>query len=330
LSVALYPMFDRFIFLAVNVRLYWRHWKLVKRFRKRLGRWPDIAVPGRYAERMLWRKVVDHNPLFPTLVDKLAAKEYVRMRCPEVLVPRTLWEGDDADEIPGELLRSDVWVKANHGCDFNLHVGGGDVPDRGELKAKTDAWLREVFGKVAGEWAYSRVKPRLFVEEAIQPAEAGELWEFEIRVAKGRFVLGSMVKLNKRPGVFRVFFDEEGRSTLSGNDAADAEPAPPPVGLDYLPAYREAVRHAAKIGAEIDYARVDFYWDGARVYAGEITIYPASGSTDIFNEEVSRKTLSDWRLSDADFLARPQRWPASVYAGALRRALARAGEVSRE
>lgn len=316
-------MFDRFIFCVVNACLYLRHWKLVKRFRRRQGWWPNIAYPKRYVERMFWRKAVDHNPLFTTLVDKLAAKEYVRGRCPGISIPRTLWEGDDADAIPDELLRRHVWVKANHGCDFNFQVVVGGSPDRRELKAKTDAWLREVFGKVAGEWAYSSVKPRLFVEEAIVPVEEAELWEFEIRVAGGRFVLGSMVKQNKRPGKWRVFFDADGAPTLSGADAADAEPVPPPFGLDYLPAYREAVRHALKIGAKIDYARIDFFWDGARVYAGEVTIYPASGSSDIDNEEVSQKTLSDWRLTETWFLARPQPWPASIYAGALRRTLAR-------
>lgn len=314
-------MLDRLILLVTNACLYWRHWRLVLRFRRRLGWWPNIGYPKRYAERMFWRKAVDHNPLFNTLVDKLAAKAYVRERCPDLSIPRTLWEGDDADAIPNELLRRHVWVKANHGCDYNMQIAGDVAPNRRGLKVKTDAWLSEIYGREALEWAYASVKPRLFVEEAIRPASGRALWEFEIRVAGGRFVLGSMVKENKRPGQWRVFLDVDGRPTLSTLDASDAVPVQPPPGLDYLPVYREAVRHALKIGTEIDYARIDFFWDGARVYAGEVTVYPASGSSDIINPELNVKTLSDWRLEEADFLARPQPWPASVYAGALRRAL---------
>ncbi|RAZ88439.1 hypothetical protein DPM33_23190 [Mesorhizobium hawassense] len=39
-----------------------------------MGYAPNPAAPTRHDESMLWRKIGDHNPLFVTLTDKLAAK----------------------------------------------------------------------------------------------------------------------------------------------------------------------------------------------------------------------------------------------------------------
>jgi len=158
------------LFAEANAALYAKSIRLVGRYWRKFGRLPNIAVPRRYSERMLWRKVVDHNPLFVCFSDKLAAKEYVRQRCPDLPIPRTLWIGGDADAIPEALLRGDVFVKASHGCNFNLRLRGGPC-DRDDLRRRTRRWLRSCFGRKDGQWAYSGVTPRLFVEEAVGDVE---------------------------------------------------------------------------------------------------------------------------------------------------------------
>jgi hypothetical protein len=107
-----------------NAVLYTAHPRSVLRYRHRFGRLPNIANPRRYTERMLWRKIVDHDPQFVVFSDKLAAKDYCKRICPDLPIPNTLWIGDDADAIPDELLRGDVFVKANHGYDFNAASAG--------------------------------------------------------------------------------------------------------------------------------------------------------------------------------------------------------------
>ena len=52
------------IFWLVNLFAYIRHPFNVKLFRRRVGYFPNIALPRRYNEKMLWRKIFDHNPLF--------------------------------------------------------------------------------------------------------------------------------------------------------------------------------------------------------------------------------------------------------------------------
>ena len=73
----------------------------------KLGYLPNPAAPESYHERVLWRKIFDRNPLFVTLTDKLAAKAHMSSACPELALPRTLWSGRDAIDIPLNLLAGD-------------------------------------------------------------------------------------------------------------------------------------------------------------------------------------------------------------------------------
>jgi hypothetical protein len=65
-----------------------------------MGYLPNPAAPESYHELVLWRKILDRNPLFVTLTDKLAAKAHISSACPELALPRTLWSGRDAIDIP--------------------------------------------------------------------------------------------------------------------------------------------------------------------------------------------------------------------------------------
>ncbi|WP_246671483.1 hypothetical protein [Mesorhizobium sp. B2-4-12] len=123
-----------------------------------LGYLPNPAAPVRYNELVLWRKIVDRNPLFVTLTDKLAAKVYIRDACPGIAMPETLWCGRDAANIPPGLLTSAAVIKANHGCAMNIFVSEGG-PDRAAIVRKARRWQRERYGRRHGEWAYRPIVP---------------------------------------------------------------------------------------------------------------------------------------------------------------------------
>ena len=41
------------------------------------GRAPRLLRPRRFTEKIQWRKLFDFNPLFPTLCDKIAVRDYI-------------------------------------------------------------------------------------------------------------------------------------------------------------------------------------------------------------------------------------------------------------
>jgi hypothetical protein len=266
---------------------------------------------------MLWRKIVDHDPKFVVFSDKLATKRYCQRICPDLPVPRTLWIGGDADAIPEEVLRGDVFVKANHGYNFNYRVRGGRV-DRAVLKETADRWLRSVHGESAGEWAYSRVEPRLFVEESIGDAD-GDLIELNVRASNGRPILGSAIGHNKTPRQWTVYLDLEGNPTAAAT-AGLGTPAPPvPDDLDLRRPYQLALRYTQQLSIGVDYARFDFMWNGTDLYGGEITVYPSAGNQDITEPTIHSAIMTGWDLKTSHFLTTPQTGFRRIYAEALRR-----------
>lgn len=308
---------DGLIFAIANAWLYAGNFRLVRycwRFNRRL---PNIANPQRYSERMLWRKLVDHNPRFVIFSDKLATKEYVQRRCPELPLPRTLWIGRNTDEIPDELLAGDVFVKANHGCGFNWHIRGGQC-DRAALRRASERWLTAVHGRRFGEWSYSQVEPKLFVEEAIGDAEA-DLIEFNVRASNGRAILGSVLGRCKLPDQWLVYLDVAGFPTHGTTDPEEGPIAPLPPGVAIREPYLRAVRFAERLSVGVDYVRVDFMWNGSVLFGGEITTYPSAGLKDPASASVDALIRSGWDLGHAHFLNVPHSGWQRIYAGAIRR-----------
>lgn len=314
-------MLTRLILALSNATLYAANPVPVWRYHRRFRRLPNVSNPQRYSERMLWRKIVDHNPKFVVFSDKLATKGYCQRICPDLPVPRTLWSGTDADAIPEEILRGDVFVKANHGYDFNYRVRGGRV-DRAALKEQADRWLRSVHGLSTGEWAYSRVEPTLFVEESIGDAE-GDLIEFNVRASDGRPILGSVIGHNKTPAQWVVYLDLDGNPTAGATDRAGT-PAPPlPDNVDVRRPYQLALRYTERLSVGVDYARFDFMWNGTDLYGGEITVYPSAGYQEITEPSIHSAIMTGWDLRTSHFLTTPHTGIRRVYADALRRRLGR-------
>jgi hypothetical protein len=312
-------LLDHLIMAFGNAALYALHPRSVLGYQHHIGRLPDIAYPRRYSERMLWRKLIDHDPQFVVFSDKLAAKDYCRRICPDLLVPRTLWTGIDADAIPDELLRGDVFVKTNHGFNFNYPVRGGSV-DRADLKKKTDSWLESVHGVKTGQWAYSMIEPKLFVEEAVGDADQ-DLLDFSIRASNGKAILGSVSGHNKRPNSWITYLDLDGNPTAGAGSHEGDEPKPLPEGIEIRQPYRLALRHTAKLSVGVDYARFDFMWNGTNLYAGEITVYPAGGASEIKNRSVHAAIIKGWDLKCSRFLRTPHSGVVRIYADALKRLL---------
>jgi hypothetical protein len=312
-------LFDKCVLKCANAVLLATNRRAVKRHRARHRRYPNVAMPQRFAEKMLWRKVVDHNPMFVVFSDKLATKEYVRRVSPSLATPETLWIGDDADRIPDHLLAGDVFVKTNHGFSFNYRIRGGLV-DRTDLKKKTDVWLRCVHGIKESQWAYSKVPPKLFVERSIGDAE-GDLIEISVTASNGRPILGSINGHNKTPNHWKVHVDIHGNPTVGPSDEEGAPIVELPAGLDILEPYRSALAHTRRLSAGVDYARFDYMWNGTTLYAGEITVYPAGGIHDISNPTAHALLFDGWDLTVSHFLTARHTGPKRVYAEALRRTL---------
>lgn len=307
--------------IMVYHRNRWRRlWRRLRRPKRRAGAPVHcIALPQTANEKYAWRKIFDHDPRFVLLSDKLAVKEFVARLGMDVEIPKVLWSGTDARDIPPSVLEGDVVVKANHGCNMNIFVDYGQY-DGTQLVKKANRFLKVSHGRHNYQWAYFDIPRQLFVEERIRPI-AGDLIDIKV------YVFGphteQIVQISKGPeGRAGAIWepDSEGRFRMldirtAVSDRIDRRPLPKNID--------RALGVASAIGADFDHLRVDFLTDGTRLFLGEITIYNLGGVAYSVGQLTDTPLNRSWDLRRSWFMRSPQKGWRKIYAAALRRAIDR-------
>ncbi|WP_421913462.1 ATP-grasp fold amidoligase family protein [Mesorhizobium sp.] len=305
---------NRAVLVVARIWLTIRHPMLMLRFVKRVGYWPNPAAPETYHERMLWRKIIDHNPLFVTLTDKLAAKAHIQEVCPDLKLPATLWSGHDPADIPSALFSDDVIIKVNHGCAMNIFVSGGE-PDRATILRKTRRWLGKTYGRRDGEWAYWPIRPTILVEEKL-PLSGGTIaTDIKVYICGG-VVCHAWVE-DKVAGRSHLF--DRNANPLPGRDSDyPREDQSMPVSARLIDYVREAIATAPRLAGDLDYIRVDFLVTDHCLFAGEIVVYSGSGYGSWSNPDIALELGRRWRIERSHYMRRNHRGAAGLYARALR------------
>jgi hypothetical protein len=293
-----------------------RYWVLLRYYH--ICRWTtlhvgkcDPAMPASDLDKFLWRKIFDHNPLFTTACDKLAAKDYALSVCPELKTAKVLWVGSDPDQIPTQVLSGNVVIKANCSSGSNIMVYDGKV-DRAALREMTRVWLEHSYGQEKGEWGYKNGRRCLFVEAML--LEDGQLvrQEYKFHVS-GRRVAYVFVTRREDSGKHFCHLGRDGGLVPFQQDGASTG------GEINVPAtFDRLVATAERLAASFDYMRCDLYERDGEIFFSELTPYPQSGfSTGIPYLDNLRN--SQWDLRKSWFLTNPQRGWRRAYSAALHR-----------
>jgi hypothetical protein len=300
----------RLITFTATAAIYLLYPREVLRFRRRLKRWPSPGNPRTFADKMLWRKVFDRNPLFPIVSDKLRVKSYASERVPDLLSPRTLWSGDHAEDIPSDLLNGSVVVKANHASGLMFFVISGEI-DRAAMNAMANQWLMVAYHKRRNEWGYADIDRRLMVEEMLMDGDKPVRKELKFHVFGGRVYLCNFILdrgTQTRSCAFRRDGTRIGPIGIYGGDLT--EPLPD--------VYPRAVAVAEALSADFDYIRCDLYVVDDNLYLGELTVYGQGGYTDFKSTDVMHEMGERWNISQSWFLTTQQPGFKGLYADALR------------
>lgn len=288
----------RVVLFVANVLIYLRHAHLVVRFRKRVGHFPNVAHPGEYQELIFWRKVFDRNPVYARFCDKLATKDYIREKAPDLRLAKTLWVGDRLDDEAHALLEQGAVLKANHGCNFN-YIPARDRLDRAAVERLARKWMGRHYNRRNYEYLYSKARRTLFIEEFLSKPGA-RMIEIQARVVDGEPFLLSSTTNQKTENERIAYFDLDGnrrREMEIGKDGWEDDAFEVPA------SYREVIRQCAALGAGLDYVRADFFDLGGELYGGEITVYPTAGlsANDRKPDGLTRTIASRWNLRLSHF-----------------------------
>jgi len=237
---------------------------------------PFFSVPQTYNQKYLWRKFIDHDPRFITLSDKLACKEWVSEKLPDLKMAEVLWTSSkprDVLSIPDSLLRQSVVFKSNH-SQGDAKVFRDGIEDKQTLYSDGVQMLEHSHYLANHEWAYFGIHRMLFLERAIG-SSSDELSEFKLYTFGDK--VARIVHIGGRSDALWANaweLDEAGKLVRSPEKAALAEPR---LDIELPASIGEAIRIAGVLGAEFDHMRIDLFWDGSELWLGEVTVYNQAG-----------------------------------------------------
>jgi TupA-like ATPgrasp len=240
------------------------------RFRKSHGYVPRLTSPTTFNEHIFVRMFF--APLrMPSLADKLAAKDRVRLRVGEEFLPDVVWVGEDANELFEAQFSAGRYVlKANHGCNWNIFLDlPGDLSTKRDEVTRAKQWLTFRHGYEWGEWFYCAFKPKLFLEEFINFSGTHTPDDYKFFCFNGKAVVIE-VDVDRLTRLRSAFYTPNWKHLPVAYRHPPIE-CPQPHNL------KEMVRVAEAIAEGLDFVRVDLYSDRkSRIKFGEMTFAPGA------------------------------------------------------
>jgi len=265
-------------------------WRLERRYRrdarqgyptllriaeKRLGYRPDVHNPKTFNEKVQWRKIYDHNPLFPIISDKVRLRDYLADTLgsanAEGILPELLLVTDTPQTVDLSGL-PDAWVaKANHASGWNIFVTPDSPIDEPALRQEMTRWLRLSYGKKKREWAYQDI-PRKVLFEGFMAGSDGSAPD-DLKFVMFGDQVGFIMWEEDRFGDHAQHLVDEHWTPFDFR-TSDYVPRPLPPKPD---GYAEMLRIAKEIGKSFDNVRVDFMFTKDKFVLNELTLYRGSG-----------------------------------------------------
>ena len=245
---------------------------LAMKYRHRMGRLLNLKHPTTYTEKLQWLKLYDRKPLYTTLVDKYAVKQYVAEKLGEAHVIPLIGVWDDVAEIDFEGLPDQFVMKCTHDSGGLVICKDKSCLDVDAAKRKISKTLKQNFYWVSREWPYKQVRPRVIVEKYMQDTKTGELRDYKFFVFNGVAKVMYIATGRGTGETYGDFFDME-FNHLDMEIDHKAAPVIPEKPLNF-----EAMRQAAEtLATGIPQVRVDFYEIDGAFYFGEMTFFHCGG-----------------------------------------------------
>ena len=265
-------------------------------YRKAHGRYPDLAHPILFTEKVTARKLFEQRPIFAMLSDKLLSREFVAERMGRRYLPELYGTYECFDDIDFARLPDRFVIKTNHGSHFVLIADGKKPFDRNDARRLVRRWMRTNYYAGSREKFYRYVDRKIMVEEFLEEPSGTPAIDYRFFVYDGvaKFFYASFKPdvgdeeakvFAETGGRDLAFFDRECRRLPVRLIMPGMQPAPAaffknPGRLAAFPIpsnIEEMFDIAGRIGRGFDFLRVDMYNPGGRILFGEFTTLPGGG-----------------------------------------------------
>lgn len=244
------------------------------RFKKRTGYKLNLKNPKSFNEKATYKKIYDRNPLLTITSDKYEVRKYIEKKlgkkeAEKILIP-LLYVTDKPETIPFEKLPKNFVIKANHGSGWNIIVRNGRY-NKKEIVKKCKTWLKTQFGMEKLEWCYKEIPRKIIIEKFIADEKGNVPKDYKLFVFHGNTKM-IQVDSDRFQKHTRSLFDENWNYLDASLKFEQGKKTKKPKKLN------ELKKIAKKLCEDFEFVRADFYEVNNKIYFGEITQYPGSGS----------------------------------------------------
>ncbi|WP_065220242.1 MULTISPECIES: ATP-grasp fold amidoligase family protein [Butyricimonas] len=242
-------------------------------FRRRMGYWTDFNNPKSFSEKLQWLKLYNRKPIYTTMVDKYAVKEYVSAIIGEEYIIPTLGIWNSFDEIDFDKLPNQFVLKCTHDSGGLVICKDKNKLDRTAANVKISKSLKTDYYKVWREWPYKNVPKKIIAEQYMEDSSTSELCDYKFFCFDGEVkAMYVATDRQRRKEPYFDFFDE------NYNHLPFKQGHPNSPTLPCKPVCFEKMKELAKkLSQGIVHARIDFYEVDGKVFFGEITLFHFSG-----------------------------------------------------
>jgi hypothetical protein len=249
------------------------------RYRKHVGRWPNLWRPTTFQEWVQRRKLFDRRPEFAIFADKVAVRDYVAQRVGAEVLPELLDVYARAEQYdPSHLPRSYV-LKAAAGTAMTEVVADRDRADHAALRRRMKVWLRTNLYDITREAPYRAVRQRVLAEENVSSADGTPPIDYKFFCFNGRPVMIHLFVGRGTAEYMRSWYSCDWQFLNIVPRGRLTRP------IERPPHLAEMIAVAERLSAGFDFLRVDLYDIPRGPLFGELTFHPGNGVSPLTNEE---------------------------------------------
>ena len=264
------------------------------RYYARTGQYLNLERPITFNEKLQWLKVYDYKPIYNTLTDKLAAKEYIGSLIGEEHIIPTIGIWDSFDDIDFSTLPKYFVLKCSHDSGSAEIILDKDTIDKISLKKKYDKTMSRDYYWAGREHGYKGIPRKIIAEPKLNRDSKDDVKDYKVFCFDGVPKL-IQVDYGRFHNHTRVMYSTEweplGFSTCYPYGGDDIESKP-----DNL---NKLLELASVVSAGISHVRADFYLIDNKIYFGEMTFHHGSGCERFSDEE--------WNYRLGEYLKLPEK-----------------------
>lgn len=247
------------------------------------GRKLNLTTPRTFSEKLQWLKLYNHQPEYVVLVDKIKVKEWVAEKIGTEYIIPTIAIYDKAEDIDFNALPDKFVIKCNHNSGKGMYICKNKSSiNVNKVRKALKSGLKEDYFITSREWPYKDVPRKILVEQFMKNGVDLELADYKFFCFDGSPKYCQVIK-DRTTNETIDFFDMDWKhqpfiGLTSGVKHSNTE-IPRPRQFDLMK------KIVSTLASGMSFSRIDLYDVNGKVYFGEITFFPASGSGEFYPDE---------------------------------------------